>query len=207
MRICSVEDCESRHLGRGFCQRHLYYFNLYGDPLLTHELLKPKYCLIDECPTQPDTRGYCRSHYYRLMRYGDPLGNTLKKLCSIDDCESEARCRGLCHKHYCRWRAHGDPNKTYSPNWGKGHINKHGYRNISVGGTHHLEHRLIMEEHLGRSLRQGETVHHKNGIRQDNRIENLELWASAHARGQRVLDLIEFAEQVLSQYKKESELL
>ncbi len=56
-------------------------------------------------------------------------------------------------------------------------VRRDGYVQLTGGGINILEHRAVMERHLGRDLLKAEHVHHRNGIKSDNRLENLELMA------------------------------
>ena len=77
---------------------------------------------------------------------------------------------------------------------GKGHPG-------STGTGHILEHRKVMQDVLGRPLTKDENVHHVNGVRDDNRLENLELWSHSQPCGQRVEDKIRWAREFLELYE------
>ena len=123
--------------------------------------------------------------------------------CTVPGCDRFNYARGLCHAHYHRQLRTGviptEPVKEFGefkpytdPRSGYVYQPRAGKRAI-------LQHRLVMEEHIGRELLPHETVHHVNGIRDDNRIENLELWSKSQPSGQRVADKIAWCVQFLTE--------
>jgi len=122
------------------------------------------------------------------------------------------RARNLCCicyvRRYYRIKKGIDPDAPImTAARGSGYINKYGYKIITKkshpNSRKHgkiLEHVMVMSEYIGRPLRKGENVHHKNGIRNDNRIENLELWHKGQPAGQRVEDKINWSKEFLQNY-------
>ena len=75
-----------------------------------------------------------------------------------------------------------------------------GYPMTRVNGKYIFDHILVMEERLGRKLLPGENVHHRNGVKDDNRDKNLELWVKPQPSGVRAADALEWAREIVETY-------
>lgn len=136
--------------------------------------------------------GYCDTHYQALVKVGRPRPVDTG-ICKADGCSESVKrnkkgiSQGYCADHY------GSKGRRYlSP--GSRSKNRDGYVILKLeDGRVVSEHRAVMEQILGRRLVPGENVHHKNGVRDDNRPENLELWFSPQPYGQRVEELLRYA--------------
>lgn len=130
--------------------------------------------------------------------------------CSVDFCDNRSQSWGMCTRHRKQYLKGEQPTprrrldredpSTWTPNNSEGYIRLKYVRGDEV--LWYMEHRAVMEKHLGRKLYPEETVHHKNGIRDDNRLSNLELWSSNYPKGQRVTDKIAWAKEILEKYKE-----
>lgn len=137
---------------------------------------------------------YCQEHLpeNRLVYDACRCGSRKKvrsRLCS--DC-NRTRLPNI-----TRQRCGGENAYNYK---GRGVVNGYVWVRVDGGKRWILEHRWVMEQSIGRPLYEDETVHHKNGVKTDNRIENLELWSSRHPRGQRVEDLLAWAREIIGRY-------
>lgn len=167
-------------------------------------------CSYDTCGRNAVAGGtLCRSHYrrrasgdidkpIRVDRYVDE--------CLVDGCQSVAEVNMMCRTHNASFKRTGKVpvhRNSSTSKW----ITSAGY--VVLGARHKdnpnqgvrtYEHVAVMEKKLGRRLQKGENVHHLNGQRSDNRVENLELWSTSQPSGQRVLDKVAWAKEILRMY-------
>ena len=222
---------------KGLCNLHYRRWKRHGDPLgggasLSRVTYAPlvtdgSKCTIVGCDRVVKALGYCSAHYGRFRKYGDPLGGGAFRKpwskqvgiqCCIDSCDRSSVTKGMCSAHYARFVRLGSA-VSLGPvirrqNLGGKKIDRNGYvfwrdathplatRNGSVA-----EHRVVMSEFLERPLRKNENIHHKNGNRSDNRIENLELWVTSQPSGQRPTDLLKWAREIIATYGDEESKL
>ena len=114
-------------------------------------------------------------------------GNKLKeadrtvqcKQCGVDFLRPHGKKQTYCSRS-CSLTNRNRKGAVVKPE-GSTHKHAAGYIVQKVGSEWPMQHRLVMETKLGRKLEPHERVHHKNGKRDDNRPENLELWTGVGA--------------------------
>lgn len=149
------------------------------------------------CEEKVYAKGKCERHYTRIRKRGTYKARVkacVWPACSSTDVAARRLENRLCPEHFDI--AYLDSNTPITHR----HLSTYGYVIVTVLGKPTREHRLVMERHLNRRLLPGENVHHVDGNRTNNTLENLELWSEDQPPGQRVSDKITWALSIIEKY-------
>ncbi len=132
-------------------------------------------CQAPTCTDEASTKGFCKPHYDSVIVRGSTPGSHIRQL----------------HPRV--------PGDLYI--WANGYVSVYlPDHPRALANGYYPQHRQVMEQVIGRVLLESEQVHHRNGVRNDNRPENLELWTKSQPAGQRVVDLLAWAREIEALY-------
>lgn len=144
-------------------------------------------CSVEGCDRPHEAKGYCNAHYLQYWKYGEIKRAEVKERknhtgCLVEGCPDNHYCRGYCVRHYNQTLKHGEikfKNRVLSPR--KGEMRNMGYIYL-LRKDHPCADKdgyvkranIVWEENTGQTVWPPAIIHHKNGIKNDDRFENLE---------------------------------
>ncbi len=197
MRLCKVDNCNKKHYGLGYYQKHYIRFKKYGNPLKTKRLEHSPNCKFENCKNKYYAREYCHKHYFKMIYYPIHKKNISlqyhehylkvnhglrRKKCKARNCQFKAtRPYQYCYRHRRRIKSNLpldlsiNGKKLHAPRGNKNFMWKGG---VAEYPNHYLmkKQRLIILmnnpkcEYCGKPATE---IHHKDEKKSNHELSNL----------------------------------